>query len=30
MEIIETNLEFNSNYSAMKEVEGILLHNSGL
>lgn len=30
MEIIETNLEFNSNYSAMKEVEGILLHNSGV
>ena len=30
MEIIETNLEFNSNYSVMKEVEGILLHNSGV
>ncbi len=30
MEIIETNLEFNSNHSAMKEVEGILLHNSGV
>ena len=30
MEIIETNLQFNSNYSEMKEVEGILLHNSGV
>lgn len=30
MEIIETNLEFNSNHSAMKEVEGIGLHNSGV
>ena len=30
MEIIETNLEFNSNHSAMKEVEGIVLHNSGV
>ena len=30
MEIIETNLEFNSNHSAMKEVEGIALHNSGV
>lgn len=30
MEIIETNLEFNSNHSAMKEVEGIELHNSGV
>ena len=30
MNIIETNLEFNSNHSAMKEVEGIVLHNSGV
>lgn len=30
MEIIETNLEFNSNHSAMKEIEGIVLHNSGV
>ena len=30
MEIIETNLEFNSNYNEMKEVEGIVLHNSGV
>lgn len=30
MEIIETNLEFNSNHSKMQEVEGIVLHNSGV
>lgn len=30
MEIIETHLEFNSNHSAMKEIEGIVLHNSGV
>lgn len=30
MNIIETNLEFNSNHSAMKEVEEIVLHNSGV
>ena len=30
MNIIETNLEFNSNHSAMKEIEGIVLHNSGV
>lgn len=30
MEIIETNLEFNSNYNEMKNVEGIVLHHSGV
>ena len=30
MNIIETNLQFNSNHSAMKEIEGIVLHNSGV
>ena len=30
MEIIETNLQFNSNYNKMQEVEGIVLHNSGV
>ena len=30
MKIIETNLQFNSNYNQMKEVEGIVLHNSGV
>ena len=28
--IIDTNLQFNSNYSKMKNVEGILLHHSGV
>lgn len=28
--IIDTNLQFNSNYSKMKTVEGILLHHSGV
>ena len=30
MEIIETNLQFNSNSSPMKKVEGITLHHSGV
>lgn len=30
MEIIETNLQFNSNNSPMKKVEGIALHHSGV
>ena len=30
MNIIETNLQFNSNYNKMQEVEGIVLHNSGV
>ena len=30
MEIIETNLQFNSNHSPMKKVEGIALHHSGV
>lgn len=30
MEIIETNLQFNSNHSSMKKVEGIALHHSGV
>lgn len=30
MKVTETNLQFNSNYSKMKEVEGIVLHNSGV
>lgn len=30
MEIIETNLQFNSNHSPMKKVEGITLHHSGV
>ena len=28
--IIDTNLQFNSNYSKMKKIEGILLHHSGV
>lgn len=30
MNIIETNLQFNSNHSPMKKVEGIALHHSGV
>lgn len=30
MNIIDVGLQFNSNYSSMKEVEGIVLHNSGV
>lgn len=30
MEIIETNLQFNSNNSPMKKIEGIALHHSGV
>ena len=30
MEIIETNLQFNSNHSPMKKIEGIALHHSGV
>lgn len=30
MNIIETNLQFNSNYNKMQEIEGIVLHNSGV
>ena len=30
MEIIDTGLEFNSNYSSMKTIEGIVLHHSGV
>lgn len=30
MEIIDTGLEFNSNYSPMKTIEGIVLHHSGV
>lgn len=30
MEIIEAGLEFNSNYSQMKTIEGIVLHHSGV
>lgn len=30
MEIIDVGLQFNGNHSSMKEVEGIVLHNSGV
>lgn len=30
MKIIDSGLQFNSNYSSMKKVEGIVLHNSGV
>lgn len=30
MEIIETNIQFNSNYSSMKNIDGIVLHHSGV
>ena len=30
MKIKESNLRFNSNYNQMKEVEGVMLHNSGV
>lgn len=30
MEIIDTGLQFNSNYSSMKTIEGIVLHHSGV
>ena len=30
MNIKESNLRFNSNYNQMKEVEGVMLHNSGV
>lgn len=30
MNIIDTGLQFNSNYSLMKKIEGIVLHNSGV
>lgn len=30
MNIIDTGLQFNSNYTSMKKIEGIVLHNSGV